>query len=339
MKATSPLQRSEPFTVSGGLRLLRESMYQWSRGHAFVYAAALAFYTVFSIVPLVTLLINLAVYFAGAYRLERQIISLLTQQYSLMNSPLDAATTTDQILTIIRRQAGEVPAAFVSEMILGHTPTTGGLGVTIVSLLILLYGASTIFHQLLNSLNAMYGLPEAFTTIRHGILYFVVARLLSAAVVILVGVLFVLLLAVNVILSTLPPTQLELFLADFPRTQVLLRFVLAPLTSFVLIGALYKFLPGGRMRWRDVLPGTILTVVLITVGNRIIGFYLDRIFGATLYGASGTVVLFLIWIYYISMIVLFGAKFIALYCQRYGVPITPKRRLLPSRTTPPSTSP
>ena len=110
--------------------------------------------------------------------------------------------------------------------------------------------------------------------------------------------------------------------------------MVAPLVSVRMIGALYKFLPVGRMRWRDVLPVTVLTVVLISVGNRIIGFYLDRVFGATLYGASGTVVLFLIWIYYIAMIVLFGAKFIALYCQRYGVPITPKRRLLPSRSMP-----
>lgn len=334
MTTTSPAQRREPFTVRGLMRLVRESTYQWSRGHAFVYAAALAFYTIFSIVPLLTLLINLTAYFAGAYRLERQVVSLLSQQFSVSIAPLDATSTSDQILRVVRSRAGDVPAAFLSEIIQGHTQTTGSAAATVISVLFLIYGASTVFHQLYNSLNAMYGLPEGFTTIRHGILYYVIARLLSSAVVIIVGILFVLLLAVNVIVTTLPPTPLESWLADFPGTQLLLRFVVAPALSVLTIGALYKYLPGGRIRWLDVLPGTVLTVVLISVGNRIIGFYLERIFGATLYGASGTVVLFLIWIYYIAMIVLFGAKFIALYCQRYGAPITPKRRLLGSRTTP-----
>ncbi len=320
--------------MRGIVRLVRETAYQWSQSHAFVYAAALAFYTSFSIVPLLTILINLTVYFAGAYRFEQQIIALLTQQFSVTLAPLDTGSTADQIINLVRTRAGEVPAAFLNEIVQGHTQTSAGLGPTIISLAFLLYGASTVFHQLHNSINTMYGLPESFKTIRHGILYYAVARLLSAAAVIIVGVLFVLLLAVNVVLTTLPPTPLEIFFVDFPGTQLILRFVVAPLVSVLWIGALFKFLPGGRMRWRDVLPGTVLTVVLISIGNRIIGFYLERIFGATLYGASGTVVLFLIWIYYIAMIVLFGAKFIALYCQRYGVPITPKRRLLPSRSTP-----
>jgi membrane protein len=330
----TPAPQGEPFTVRGFLRLVRESMYQWSRGRAFVYAAALAFYTIFSIVPLVTLLINLAVSLTGAYHFERQLISLITQQYSLSMTPLDTAGTTDQILKIVQQQAGTVPAAYLSELIQNSTPASGGVAATVISVLFLLYGASTVFHQLLNSLNAMYGLPENFTTIRHGILYYLIARLLSAFVVVLMGILFVVLLAINVILTTLPPTPVEIFLADFPGTQLLLRFIFAPFVTTLVLAALYKFLPGGRMRWRDVFPGTLLTAILIAGGNRVIGFYLERIFGATLYGASGTVVLFLIWIYYIAMIVLFGAKFIALYCQRYGVPITPKRRLLPSRSMP-----
>ena len=334
MTTTSPAQRKEPFTMRGLVRLVRESAYQWSRGHAFVYAAALAFYTIFSIVPLLTLLINLTVYFAGAYRFERQVVSLLSQQYSISVAPMSAVSTSDQLLGLVRSRAGDVPAAFLNEIIQGHTQTTGSMAATIIGVLFLIYGASTVFHQLHNSLNAMYGLPEGFTTIRHGVLYYVIARLLSSAVVIIVGILFVLLLAVNVILTALPPTPFESWLADFPGTQLLLRFVVAPGLSVLTIGALFKYLPGGRMRWRDVLPGTVLTVALISIGNRVIGFYLDRIFGASLYGASGTVVLFLIWIYYIAMIVLFGAKFIALYCQRYGVPITPKRRLLGSRSTP-----
>ncbi len=331
MTTNVPESKREPFTLRGFLRMLRETLVQWSGGHAFVYAAALAYYTIFSIVPLVALLVNVGGYFAGAYNLERQVVAIIARQNHETSTAVDTTATTDQLLSIVRQRAGEVPAEFVSQLIDGQTQSTSSTSATVVSVLVLLWGASTVFHQLLNSLNAMYGLPDAYTSIRHGILYYAIARLLSAAVVVIVGVLFVLLLAVNVVLSALPPTHLEIYMADFPGTQALLRYVVAPLIATVVIGAIYKYLPDGRMRWRDVLPGTVLTVLLIAVGNRILGFYLERIFGATLYGASGTVVLFLIWVYYISMIVLFGAKFIALYCRRYGVPITPKLRLLPSR--------
>jgi membrane protein len=74
-------------------------------------------------------------------------------------------------------------------------------------------------------------------------------------------------------------------------------------------------------------------VILLNLGNRVIGVYLERILRVEFYGASGTAILFLIWIYYIALIILFGAKFIALYAERYGTPITPKRRLLLSRPT------
>ncbi len=304
---------SEPLTLSSILRLLRDSAFQWSRGKAYVYAAALAFYTIFSLVPLLVLLGSLARDTANAYQVERAIIEF------------------------IAGEAGVVPAEFVGQILEEGGLDSGRNVATGLGLLFLIYGASTMFHQLQNSFNAMYGLPEAYTSLRHGVLYFVVTRLVSAALVIIVGIAFLLVLAINFILTALPPLPAEVFLTEWPMTKVLLRYGVVPLAATLFFTALYKFLPAGRMRWRDVLPGAVLTTVLVALGNRVLGFYLSQIVSPSLYGASSTVILFLTWIYYISMILLFGAKFIALYAERFGQPLTPKRRLFLS--TPPGPGP
>jgi membrane protein len=298
---------TEPIFPDSLLRLLRDTLYQWNAGKAYIYAAALAFYTIFSVVPLIVFLVGIAAQVSGSESLELRLVQ------------------------IVAEEAGTVPADFLENLVAESESTLEQGVATGLGILFLIYAASTIFHQLQNSLNAMYGLPDDHLSIRHGILYFLIARLFSAVVVILMGVLFMLLLIANFIFTTLPPTPLEMFAAEWPFTKFVVRWVLAPLFSVGFFAVLYHQLPAGQLRWRDVLPGAILTVGLIAVGNRIIGVYLERIFTVALYGASGSVVLFLIWIYYIALIVLFGAKFIALYDERFGRPVAPKRRLLVSR--------
>lgn len=306
-ESTGPAS-SEPIFPDSLLRLLRDTLYQWNLGKAYIYAAALAFYTIFSAVPLIVFMVNIAARVTGGDSLEARILQMVTQD------------------------AGVVPGSFLDSLVTeSHTTQQQGVA-TGIGILFLIYAASTIFHQLQNSLNAMYGLPEDRPSLRHGILYFLIARLFSAVVVVLMGVVFLILLVANFIFSTLPPTPLETFITDWPFTSFILRWVVAPVVSVAFFTVLYHQLPAGRLRWRDVLPGAVLTVVLISVGNRIISAYLDRVFRVTLYGASGTLVLFLVWIYYIALIILFGAKFIALYSERYGRPVEPKRRLLVHHT-------
>lgn len=298
----------EPLSPYAFLRLLRDTARLWSEGKAFVYAAALAFYTIFSIVPLLLFLITIT---------------------GTMNN---ATAVEDQILNLVAREVGNVPADFVEEIVAEGQAPYGTKLATGLTLVFLVYGASTVFHQLQNSINAMFGLPERRENIRHGILYFVITRAFSAAIVMILGLFFILVLAANVVLTALPATPIEQFFADHIALRRMFFFVLVPTVSTLFLSLLYKYLSGGRVRWRDLLPGSVMTVLLIGVGNRIISLYLDRLFRISLYGASGTVILFLVWIYYISMIVLFGAKFIALYAERYGQPIAPKRRLMLSRS-------
>lgn len=286
------------------MRLIVDAADQWNLGGAYVYAAALAYYTIFSIVPLLVLLVGIAVPFETASVVEQQIFDL------------------------IENAVGAVPAQFI-ESIFTETDPTGGSGLaTGLGIVFLIFGASTIFHQLQISINAMYQLPIRRSSLRHGILYFLVSRLLSAVIVISIGILFLVLLIINVILIWLPPTPIEVFLQDFQGTGFVTNWLMIPATYVFLFASVYKFLSGGVVRWRDVLPGSVLAMLLFIVGNQILRYYLDRIFQASIYGASGTLILFLLWIYYVSMIALFGAKVVAIYAERFGKPIVPKRRLM-----------
>jgi membrane protein len=300
---------SEPVFPDSILRLLRDTAYQWNVGQAYIYAAALAFYTVFSVVPLILFLVSIAAQVTGAQSLEARILQFVAEG------------------------AGSVPAEFLQDLVSASEVSTSQGWATGLSVLFLIYAASTIFHQLQNSINAMYGLTDSPQSLRHGILYFLIARLISAVVVISVGIIFMALLILNFVLTTLPVNPIEEWVAQIPLGGFLIRWVVVQAASIFLFTLLYRLLPAGQLRWRDVLPGSIMTVILLNLGNRVIGVYLERILRVEFYGASGTAILFLIWIYYIALIILFGAKFIALYAERYGTPISPKRRLLLSRPT------
>jgi membrane protein len=99
--------------------------------------------------------------------------------------------------------------------------------------------------------------------------------------------------------------------------------VIAPLAYLLVFILMFKFLPKAAIRWLDVLPGALVTSLLLLIGNRLIDLYVSYIFEISIYGAAGSVFVFLIWIYYLALIVLFGAKFTLLYAERFGQAITP----------------
>lgn len=305
---TTEREIGQPWSIRNIYCLLRDSLYYWNEARAFLYSAALAFYTIFSIVPMIVLVVGISGRVAGADEFEQRVVNYIVDQ------------------------AGAVPGDFVGELVENGDAEYQSAVATGIGLLFLLWGASSVFHMLQNSINAMYGMPEQYETFRHGILAYVMARLLSALAVVVIGVFFLLLLVANIFLTTLPQTRLEEFFEGWRWTHLLVRNVVVPVLSILVLAVFYKALPGGQLRWRDVLPGAFLTMLLIAVGNRIVGFYLERVFSASIYGASGSLILFLLWIYYLNLILLYGAKFIALYAERFGVAITPKSRLFVSRT-------
>ena len=278
--------------------LTADAVFAFFGSDAFVHASALAYYTIFSIVPLL-----LFIALAGTVHNAEQI------QYHIVVS--------------VEKQAGAAPAMFVRDIVINNTSAVASGLATGLDILFLLYGASAVFHQLQNSLNVMWHLTPRGETITRSILYVATMRLISALIVIVLGLMLIMLVIANTIESALAFKPIEWLSKTLDVPPTYWRWVIAPLTYLLVFILMFKFLPKAAIRWRDVLPGAVVTSLLLLIGNRLIDLYLSYIFQISIYGAAGSVFVFLIWIYYLALIVLFGAKFTLLYAERFGQAITP----------------
>ena len=279
--------------------LVADSVYEFFGGDAFVHAAALAYYTIFSIVPLLIFFVALA----GAVDNTAEV------QY--------------RIVAGVEKQAGEAPATFVRDIVVNsETAVSSGLA-TGVGILFLIYGASSVFHQLQNSLNEMWNLTPRGETITRSILYVTTMRLVSALIVIVFGLVLIALVLANTIAATMTFRPLLWLSETLGMPLTFWQWVIAPLTYVVVFVFMFRVLPKASIRWRDVLPGAVVTTVLLLIGNRLISFYVSYIFEVSIYGAASSVFVFLLWIYYLALILLFGAKFTLLYANRFGKSIRP----------------
>jgi membrane protein len=266
-------------------KLITDTITGWNDHDAATQSAALAFYTMFSLAPLLVVVIAL---FGLAFGAEAVRGEILTEFQDWMGK--DAASMVQAIL----RTAAE--------------PNTNRLA-GVLGILTLIFGASGVFVQLQQSLNRIWGVvakPGAAirTLLRK--------RLLSFAVVLGIGFLLV----VSLILST-ALTALGSYLERRYHLPVTLLHVLNILTSFLLITLLfaliYRLLPDVKLGWRDVFLGAVVTSVLFGVGKTLIGFYLGRTGAASAYGAAGSLVILLSWVYYSALVFLLGAEFTRVY--------------------------
>jgi membrane protein len=279
--------------------LAADAVFAFFSSDAFVHASALAYYAIFSIVPPLLFFITLA----GTVDTTNQI------QY--------------RIVAGVEKQAGAAPAMFVRDIVLNSESAVSRGLATGVDFLFLIYGASAVFHQLQNSLNAMWNLTPRGETITRSILYVATMRLISALIVIVFGLILSVLVLANTLVSALAFKPIEWLSKALDVPLIYWQWVIAPLAYLLVFILMFKFLPKATIRWRDVLPGAVATSLLLLIGNRLIGLYLSYIFEISIYGAAGSVLVFLIWLYYLALIVLFGAKFTLLYAERLGQAITP----------------
>lgn len=268
---------------------LYQSAGGWFRHRASERSAALAFFTLFSMAPV--LYLSIAV--AGAV-LGREFVR--TELFS------EAAGL-----------IGPDAAAFLSQVLeASATRPSGGLA-GIVGLGTLIFGASAVFVQLQESLNAAWEVePKPGPLLKN----LARKRFLSLALVLVVG--FVLL--VSLVLSA-ALSALEGYLARHEAAPVGLlqagNFVLSFLVVTTLFALIYRILPDAVVAWRDVALGAAVTALLFSLGKYLIGLYLGRAGLASAYGAAGSLVLVLLWVYYSSMIVLFGAEFTRVHSRRF----------------------
>lgn len=271
--------------------LLRETFRQWRMREPFNKSVIMAYYTIFSLPGLLVIMINVAGYFYN----RDAVTSSIVHQVDLM---LGQDTASD-IESIIGR-------ASVSQ---------GSTLASILGVVTLLFGATGVFYQLQQILNAMWDVqPQP----RQKLLKLVGDRLFSFGLILAMGFLLLISLVISAALSALS-TWMSTYLPDTILVAFNFLDIVVSLSVITLLfAALYKFLPDARIRWRDVWYGALLTSVLFVLAKFALGLYFGKSNPGSTYGAAGSVILIMLWVSYAGMIMLFGAEFTQVYANRYG---------------------
>lgn len=277
-------------TVRPTLTFLREVFGQWQRDRALAQGAALAYYTLFSMAPLLVLVIAVAGLVLGRAAAQGELVGRIG---GLMGA--DSAKMLETMIAQVSRPASGVIA-------------------TVASLATMLFGATGIFAQLQTSLNDIF---RAGRPARGGVRTFLRQRVAAFGMIVGIGVL----LFVSLLLSAAVAALREFVAAHLPllaRMLPSLDLGLSLLVVTMLFALVFKVLPDVRLRWRDVWLGAGVTALLFTIGKSLIGLYLGRAGRTSVYGAAGSLVLVLLWVYYSSQILFLGAEFTEVYSRRWG---------------------
>ena len=292
--------------LKDSLHLIQKALFDFGRDDAATMASAIAFQAVLSLIPLLLLLIVGADLFLLTENVDNQVYVETEKTIGT-----DAAMLIDEILRSNNAQDWNdaVPAS--------------------ITIAALLFFASGMFHQLKLTLNVIWGVqPGPQRRLRHNVLIFFLNRVVAFVVVISVSSFLLIIVIVNAVIDNSAAGILK----DFPYYAFYLpviRYAITPLFLVVLFAMMYRFLPDATVAWRDVWFGAIITTMLFTFGEWLIQIYLDNILLATFYGAASTFIIILLWIYYSSIVILFGAELTKVYANRFGSRILPVHPLRP----------
>lgn len=287
--------------IQNWLSYLKKSFSLWNEDHAPRLSAALAYYSIFSIAPLLVIAIGIAGLVLG-----------------------DEAVS-GQLHAQIRGFVGDRAAAGLQALVQGASKPAHGVAASVLGFATLLIGASGVFAELKGALNKIWG---AKPNPNAGILGMVHARVLNFGMVLVIGFL----LLVSLMLST-AIAGLNQHLESAFHLPALVWTGITFVTSFgvatTLFALIFKVLPDAEIQWRDVWTGAVITALLFEIGKTALGWYLGRESLANSYGAAGSVVFLLLWVYYASCILFFGAEFTRVYAEANGRHVLPKARAQP----------
>lgn len=284
--------------LKNAFELLKDTFIAFSQDNAMKMSAALAYYTIFSLAPLLLIIIWLTGVFFGEQATKGEIFSQI-----------------DQFV-------GEAAAKQIQEFIQGVSLTgKSGLAITI-GVGTLIAGATKVFIEIQDSINVIWGVRAKP---KKGWLKLIIDRVLSFSVIIGLGFLLIVSLSINIIIDTLSNVLVEYF----PNTTVFFMSLINGSISFVIIAVLFavifKFLPDAEVKWKYVRIGAIFTTILFIIGKYLIGLYMHYTAPASAYGAAGSVIILLLWIYYTATILFFGAEFTQVYAKGHTDEIRPSK--------------
>lgn len=270
-------------------QLLIDTGRRWYEANTFQMGAALAFYTVFSLAPLVLIAIAGAGVFFGEEAARQQI-----------NEE-------------IARLAGEQVSASFDQMMRIINESGSGLMATSVGVLLLIVGATSVFTQLQTALNTVWGVESKPG---DGIFTMLIGRAWTFAMLLVIGFLLLVSLVLSAVLAAVARWMHPETLPGGPYLWEGLNAVVSFGLTTLLFAMIYKVLPEAETRWRDVWIGAAVTSLLFAIGKHLIGLYLGQNTLVSAYGAAGSLVLILLWVYYSSQILLLGAEFTCVLGRR-----------------------
>lgn len=276
-------------------QLLRGTLNEFNADKAPRLAAALAYYTAFSIAPLLLVIISIA--------------GLVWNQEAVQN----------QLDTQIAGVVGSDTAQTINDLVASANHPSTGVVASIIGVVTLLLGAAGVFGQLQDALNTVWGVqPKP----NQGIIAMLRVRFISFTMVFGIGFLLLVSLVISTILSALNGW----LISRLPLSEFILQVINFAISFGVitlLFAVVYKVLPDAKIAWRDVWVGAAVTSLLFSIGKFFIGLYIGNSSTASSYGAAGSFVVLLLWIYYSAMIFLFGAEFTQVWARTFGKQIEP----------------
>ena len=262
----------------------------------FKYSASLAYYTLFSLVPMLFIIITVCSTLFGSDAIQGQL-------YSQINELV-----------------GNDAALQIQEAIKNIHLSNDSWGTSVLSIVILLIGATAIFSEIQDSLNKIWGLKIKTKKIWWKLL---VDRFISFSLIISVGFVLMVSLAINSVVMVVGTKLSYLLYGSNTYLLPIIQNIISFATIVFLFAIIFKTLPDAKIKWRDVIFGAVITAILFTIGKFAIGYYLGTTKIASLYGTAATVIIILVWTYYSSIILYLGAVCTKVYAKLYGGKILP----------------
>ncbi len=286
----------EKLSIKGIWEIIKNTFEGFSEDKVTKLSGSLAYYTVFSMGPLFVVIISLCGLLLGRDAIEGKLYSVL--------EGFVGGDTAIQLQQIIKNAA------------VGSKSTVAA----IVGIATLLLGATTVFAEIQDSINGIWGLkPKP----KRGWLKFLQNRFLSFSVIVSLGFLLLVSLAITGVIEGING-RLK---AHFPDVAVAVFYVINLMLSFgtsaLIFAVIFKVLPDAKIKWKDVFAGALITALLFIVGKFSISLYISQTKVGSTYGAAGSLVVLIVWVYYSSIILYLGAEFTKAYAIKYGSPIIP----------------
>jgi membrane protein len=276
--------------------ILKASFNAFMDDNALKMSASLAYYTIFSLAPLIMILISAASIFYGKEAIQNKVFEELN---GFLGN--DAAMKIQEILREITLKSDSTLAI-------------------IIGVATLFIGATGVFIEIQDSINQIWRVKAKP---KKGWKKMIINRILSFSMIISLGFLLIVSLIINGIILALSDKLTQYF----PEMTVFIIEIINAAITFLVIAALFgiifKFLPDVEISWKDVRVGAIFTAILFTIGRYLIGLYVEKVGPGSAYGAAGSLIIILVWVYYTSAILYFGAEFTQVYAECYGGKITP----------------